>query len=83
MYIFISLSCYSDSLTLSLKYKDCINDAFKYLINEIASFEGFPGKTIEELYFMEKENKDSSRRGTSRYIKYFICILNYHCIIRF
>ncbi|XP_037815462.1 uncharacterized protein LOC119606135 [Lucilia sericata] len=55
------------SLTLRLKYTDCINDVFKYLINEIASFEGNNKQKTEELYYMEKLNSDCSIRGFEFY----------------
>ncbi|KAM7356262.1 male sterile (2) 34Fe [Cochliomyia hominivorax] len=53
----------SDSLTLRLKYTDDINDAFKYLLNEIASLENYNGKNKKELYFVEQNNSDGSIKG--------------------
>ncbi|XP_023305860.2 uncharacterized protein LOC111687634 isoform X2 [Lucilia cuprina] len=55
------------SLTLRLKYTDCINDAFKYLVNEIALLEGSKKQKTEKLYYIEKLNSDCSRRGFEFY----------------
>ncbi|TMW42464.1 hypothetical protein DOY81_012457, partial [Sarcophaga bullata] len=52
-----------NSLTLTLIYNKSIHDAFKYLVNEIASSHDFCEWKMKEAYFIEKVNNDSTARG--------------------
>lgn len=53
----------SDSLRLSLKYTDNINDVFKCWVKELDAFKGDNEGELREVFFMEKTNCDSSIRG--------------------
>ncbi|XP_061397533.1 uncharacterized protein LOC133333222 [Musca vetustissima] len=47
----------SDSLILTMSYVECLTDAFKYLVNQIATFYQYNGQIKMQHYFVKRQGK--------------------------